>query len=97
MSKSHPEKSIIYKEKLMIRDKREIERELLKKAKNAYVLVHPEVRLNDLKRGPLRSQIAQLKNKAKRLMLGASPQKKIIEELPGNIEEMLRIILVEKN
>jgi hypothetical protein len=58
MSKSHPEKSKVYKEKLKIRDKREIERELLKKAKDAYVLVHPEVKLNDLKRGPLRSQIA---------------------------------------
>jgi hypothetical protein len=30
-------------------------------------------------------------------MLGASPQKKIMDELPDNIEEMLRTILVEKN
>ena len=83
MSKAHPDRSCIYKKKLLIRDKREVERQLLKKAKEAYIKMHPEVNEADLKKDPLRSQIAQLKNKAKKVILdGSQPQNQILEELP---------------
>ena len=94
MSKAHPERSKVYKQKLLVRDRRQVERQLLKKAKEAYIKMHPEVLEAELTRDPMRSQIAQLKNKAKKAILGPQPQNQILEELPQDVEEMLHAILI---
>ena len=96
MSKAHPDKSSTYKNKILIRERREVERELLEKAKEVFLKLRPDLEKIDLKQDPLRSQIAQLKNKAKKAILGSQPQKQILEELPEDIEQMLQKILTAK-
>ena len=58
MSKAHPERSDEYKKKLLIREMREVERDLLKKAKDAYIRRYPDNNQETLKKDPVRSQIA---------------------------------------
>ena len=66
MSKAHPQGSKIYLEKIITREKRGAERELLERVKNYYLKMHPNLSSSDIKINNHRITISRIKNASKK-------------------------------